>query len=283
MNHYTIYELLWLFFLYSFGGWILETVLATLKQKKFANRGLVNGPYCVMYGFTAVLMTVGLQELTGFWLFLFAAVYATVAEWIGGHLMEWIFKERWWDYSKNKWNLDGYICLSHSVFWGLLGYIGVKFFNPLLFKFYHLIPPFIRHLIIFILLAVLIIDILATTIVVFGKNIDKRRWESADAYLTKINVKLSSLITSYVDRRVERAYPQRKLKLPTIPKTGVFAQGCGFYKVFLLFSIGSLLGDIIETIFCRLKMGVWMSRSSLVWGPFSIVWGFAFAGVTFLV
>ena len=73
MNHYTIYELLWLFFLYSFGGWILETVLATLKQKKFANRGLVNGPYCVMYGFTAVLMTVGLQELTGFWLFLFAA------------------------------------------------------------------------------------------------------------------------------------------------------------------------------------------------------------------
>ena len=194
MNHYTIYELLWLFFLYSFGGWILETVLATLKQKKFANRGLVNGPYCVMYGFTAVLMTVGLQELTGFWLFLFAAVYATVAEWIGGHLMEWIFKERWWDYSKNKWNLDGYICLSHSVFWGLLGYIGVKFVNPLLFKFYHLIPPFIRHLIIFILLAVLIIDILATTIVVFGKNIDKRRWESADAYLTKISVKLSSLI-----------------------------------------------------------------------------------------
>ena len=92
MNHYTIYELLWLFFLYSFGGWILETVLATLKQKKFANRGLVNGPYCVMYGFTAVLMTVGLQELTGFWLFLFAAVYATVAEWIGGHLMEWIFQ-----------------------------------------------------------------------------------------------------------------------------------------------------------------------------------------------
>ena len=55
MNHYTIYELLWLFFLYSFGGWILETVLATLKQKKFANRGLVNGPYCVMYGFRLFL------------------------------------------------------------------------------------------------------------------------------------------------------------------------------------------------------------------------------------
>ena len=146
-----------------------------------------------------------------------------------------------------------------------------------------MIPSLICHVIIFILLAILIIDILATAIVVFGKNIDKRRWESADAYLTKVSMKLNTLITSYVEHRVERAYPQRKLKLPTIPKTGVFAQGCGFYKVFLLFFIGSLLGDIIETIFCRLKMGVWMSRSSLVWGPFSIVWGFAFAGVTLLL
>ena len=72
MNHYTIFELLWLFFLYSFAGWTLETISATLKQRKFVNRGLVNGPFCVLYGFTAVLMAIGLQELTGVWLFLFA-------------------------------------------------------------------------------------------------------------------------------------------------------------------------------------------------------------------
>ena len=63
MNHYTGYELLWLFFIYSFGGWVLETISATLKQKKFANRGLVNGPFCVLYGLTAIAMTIGLQEL----------------------------------------------------------------------------------------------------------------------------------------------------------------------------------------------------------------------------
>ena len=272
-----------LFFIYSFIGWILEVVQSAFHQKRLVNRGFINSPLCISYGIGAIVITINTHQMTGLWIFAAAMIDATVIEWFGGHFIEHFYHERWWDYSKNKWNLDGYICLSHSVFWGLLGYIGVKFVNPLLFKFYHLIPPFIRHLIIFILLAVLIIDILATAIVVFGKNIDKRRWESADAYLTKISVKLSSLITSYVDRRVERAYPQRKLKLPTIPKTGVFAQGCGFYKVFLLFSIGSLLGDIIETIFCRLKMGVWMSRSSLVWGPFSIVWGFAFAGVTLLL
>ena len=249
----TLFLLSFLFFIYSFIGWILEVVQSAFHQKRLVNRGFINSPLCISYGIGAIVITINTHQMTGLWIFAAAMIDATVIEWFGGHFIEHFYHERWWDYSKNKWNLDGYICLSHSVFWGLLGYIGVKFVNPLLFKFYHLIPPFIRHLIIFILLAVLIIDILATS------------------------VKLSSLITSYVDRRVERAYPQRKLKLPTIPKTGVFAQGCGFYKVFLLFSIGSLLGDIIETIFCRLKMGVWMSRSSLVWGPFSIMWGFAFA------
>ena len=107
MRVFSGYELLWLFFLYSFLGWILETVTATLRQRKFSNRGLVNGPFCVMYGITAVLISVGLQELTGFWLFLFSMVYATVIEWIGGHLIEKAFKERWWDYSDVKWNLDG--------------------------------------------------------------------------------------------------------------------------------------------------------------------------------
>ncbi len=86
-------------FIYSFLGWLFETVSASLKQKKFANRGLVNGPFCVLYGITAVIITVGLQELTGIWLFLFAMIYATVVEWIAGHLIELAFKERWWDYS----------------------------------------------------------------------------------------------------------------------------------------------------------------------------------------
>lgn len=57
----------------------------------------------------------------------------------------------------------------------------------------------------------------------------------------------------------------------------VFAKGCGFYKIVWLFMIGAFCGDIIETVFCRFSMGRWMSRSSVVWGHFSIVWGGAIA------
>jgi uncharacterized membrane protein len=63
----------------------------------------------------------------------------------------------------------------------------------------------------------------------------------------------------------------------------IFAKGCGIYKLIMLFMIGAFLGDITETIFCRLTMNEWMSRSSVVWGDFSVVWGFAIVIVTALL
>lgn len=127
MNHFSVYELLWLFFIYSFIGWFFETVYAALRQKHFVNRGLVSGPLCIIYGVGAVLMTVGLQELRGFWLFLFATVYAAAIELAAGKLIERIYHERWWNYSNIKWNLDGYICVPFSLIKGILGYVVVRF------------------------------------------------------------------------------------------------------------------------------------------------------------
>ena len=77
---------------------------------------------------------------------------------------------------------------------------------------------------------------------------------------------------------MERAY-----NLAEAEKTDASHTGCTLLLLFQLFFIGSLLGDITETIFCRITAGVWMSRSSLVWGPFSIVWGLAIALATALL
>lgn len=281
MRHFTGYELLWLFFVYSFLGWILETAATTLKQRKFANRGLVNGPFCVIYGITAVLMSVGLQELKGVWLFLFAAVYATVAEWISGHLIEKIFHERWWDYSKRKRNLDGYICVSASVFWGVLGYIAVRFGNRFIIFLLEILPYLLMKILLLVLVAVMFVDVFASVVLLSGKSRNPERWEAADAGIDKVSADLRKKINYIIERRIKKAYP-KAVKTEEIKKNddGVFAKGCSFYKIVLLFIIGAFLGDIIETIFCRITVGVWMSRSSVVWGPFSIVWGLALALVT---
>ena len=286
MIHFTVYDLLWLFFIYSFLGWLFETVSASLKQKKFANRGLVNGPFCVLYGITAVIITVGLQELTGIWLFLFAMIYATVVEWIAGHLIELAFKERWWDYSNIKWNFDGYVCVPVSVFWGFLGYVIVKWGNKITLKILTILPELLMNVILLVLVGVMIVDILASYLLLKGKSKNLKKWESANDKIDSFRVKLGTLIYNFVDGRIHKAYSKAqkteniKVQSKEESETKVFAYGCSFYKIVLLFFIGAFLGDITETIFCRITEGVWMSRSSVVWGPFSIVWGLAIAVVT---
>lgn len=280
---YTGYELLWMFFVYSFLGWVLETIVAVFKQRRLVNRGVINGPACVTYGVAMVIITVYLRELQGFWLFMGCMIFATVTEWITGRLIERFYHERWWDYSDVRWNLDGYICLSVSVLWGILGFCSVKWVNGILAAIYRLMPHTFAIVLLWILVTVLLVDALATIVIMSGKSSRLERWEAADAWFTKLSGKLGRSIRRQVIRRIRKAYPNAKKQEVAEEKTEIFAYGCGFYKLTMLFFIGAFLGDIIETIFCRLTAGFWMSRSSVVWGPFSIVWGLGFAGATMLL
>jgi len=211
-----LFPLLWLFFCYSFLGWVLETAVSAVRLHRYVDRSVLFGPLCACYGITAVLLTVGLPELRGnyFFLFLGSAICSTVVEWIAGHLLEKATHTRWWDCSNRRGNLDGYICVGSFLLWGVLGLAAVQWINPLLLALYRWLPPLVGEILLWVLLALLAADI------------------------------------------------------------------AGFYSILLLFFIGGVAGDLAETIFCRLKMGWWMSRSSVVWGPFSIVWGLALAAAT---
>lgn len=280
---YTGYELAWLFFAYSFLGWVLETIVSDIKNRKLVNRGLVNSPLCVIYGSAAVAISVGLQELNGISLFVISAVIATVIEWIGGHLIENMYHERWWDYSDIKGNLDGYICIPMSVFWGILGWAGKTWGNNILLLVFRFIPETAGIVIVWVLIVALAIDLLASMSILKGRAKLQERLETADQWFSGISFTLTKWICKQVDRRIQKAYPTAVKKQVVKEKSTVFAEGCSFYKIFLLFVIGAFLGDITETIYCRITAGYWMSRSSLVWGPFSIVWGLAIALVTWLL
>ena len=280
---YNTYELIWLFLIYSFLGWMLETILAATEQRRFVNRGLINGPLCTIYGVPIVILTIFGQELTLFWLFLGAMIVATVTEWISGHMIERFYHERWWDYSNVKWNLDGYICLPASLVWGVLGTISMRWGNGLLIRLYGFLPEGIGHLLVWILAGMLVLDVTATIFALSGIGRSTQKWEAVDSWFTSISLRIGQWLYGHVDRRIRRAYPKTvRVEKPQRDKT-VFAAGCCMQKLVWLFFIGCLLGDITETVFCRITAGVWMSRSSLVWGPFSIVWGFAIAAVTDLL
>ena len=46
MDSYNVYQLLWIFFVYSFIGWCGEAAMAAVHRHKFVNRGFVSGPIC---------------------------------------------------------------------------------------------------------------------------------------------------------------------------------------------------------------------------------------------
>ena len=283
---YSGYEILWLFFIYSFAGWIAETVSAAFQQKRFVNRGLINAPFCVIYGFTAAAVTIFCGELHGFWLFFGGMILSTVIEWAAGHWIEKFYHERWWDYSKVKGNLDGYICLPMSLLWGVLCVVVTRWGNPFLAGVFGRIPGILGKGIVWALTGILIADIAASLCILAGRSKRIEQWEGVDSWLTGISSKIGRRIYGLVDRRLQKAYPAAREKAAAEAaraKANVFAWGCSFYKILWLFVIGAFLGDLVETVFCRVTAGVWMSRSSVVWGPISLVWGIAIAAGTLLL
>lgn len=283
------YELIWLFAVYSFLGWVLETAECAIRHKKLVSRGVLSGPFCTVYGTAAVIMTVGLKDLEENWLFLFigCAVYATVTEWITGKLLEKAGSGKWWDYSGIFGNLDGYICLPYSILWGILGVLGLKFFNPLVLAFYRILPGWLAVGVIWSFCILMLLDTIGFLAAVRRWKYPMRRVHRFNTGVAGYTHKLAEWIAFHAERRLNRAYPgavdQKEGQCAKQKEQTVFAAGCGFYKLVILFFVGAFLGDLVETVFCRITAGYWMSRSSVVWGPFSIVWGLAIAAATGLL
>ncbi|MGI5963111.1 MAG: putative ABC transporter permease [Lawsonibacter sp.] len=291
---YSFYQLLWFFLIYAFAGWIGETALAAAKKGRLLNRGFLNTPFSPVYGLAGVLFAIFLPELrsTPFFLFLYGTILATGLELITGILLERIFRQKWWDYSNQRFQFEGHVCLKYSILWGIFSIICVYFTNPLLIRVLALFPEKIGRAILLTVFCILAGDLISSSAALLQLNNSLKDSRTLSKRLRWITNTLDNAVTRYVQRRMARAYPSlepERLKESVTrhasfaEKATVFAQGCCFYKLACLFFLGAFLGDIIETLFCRATAGVWMSRSSVVYGPFSIVWGFGAVLLTALL
>lgn len=273
--NYTFYDYTELFLLYSFLGWVMETAVTAVRKRRMVNRGFLTGPFCTIYGFTGVFMTMFLYELEDrlFFMFLGCMIVATVAEWLTGHLLELIGRGKWWDYSDKRWNFDGYICPQYSVLWGVLGVLAVRYVNRLALFSIHLVPAGLLHIVLWAALGLLVVDAVGSYLILHHAAHELPRLVAVNRRIGAFTNRLRLFLYNHLETRVEHAYAVGHTKCRVKRKSDVFAEGCSFYKLALLFIIGAFIGDIVETLFCRATAGVWMSRSSLVWGPFSIVWG----------
>ena len=270
LNFYTLSVI---YLVYSFLGWVWETVVATIKGRQFTNRGMASGPFCFVYGTAGVLLAVGLADLRTNWLALFAGSFliATVVEWVTAKFLERVHHRRWWDYSGKKFNLDGYVCLQYSVLWGVLGAVSVRWGNDLLLRLCAVFPPLLFHIAVWVSMSIAALDQISAAVVVERYAAKHPRLEQLGQELGKGKSRLQQKIAASVERRIQKAYPEAARPEPTTTAE----KAMSFSDLVWLFVVGAFLGDVVETIFCRVTAGVWMSRSSLVWGPFSVVWGLA--------
>ena len=132
MHIYTTGQWALLFFFYCFCGWIWESSYVSVRQRQWVNRGFLQGPLLPIYGSGAIMIllaTIPVENDLRL-VYLFGMTAATALEYVTGAVMERLFRVRYWDYSSQRWNLNGHICLSSSIAWGFFSILMVRFIHP---------------------------------------------------------------------------------------------------------------------------------------------------------
>lgn len=273
---YSLSQLAWFFLIYSILGWCISVAFCAIKKHSFVNPGFLNLPVSPIYGIGAVLSTVFLSELTHRPLFfiLGSCVLSGILVIATGVVLERMLHRRWWDFSDHKFHFHGYISLPLLLVLGVGAWLCVSFLNPLLALVLGDLPPLLSRILVLVGLGLVALDLALSLGITVQMGVRIRRLEQLSRDFQELTSLFGHAITRRVQTRMLHAFPNLEQAAPSQkPKPTVFAQGCSPTKLIWIFFIAALLGDIIETLFCRATMGIWMSRSSLIYGPFSIVWG----------
>ncbi|NEG55753.1 hypothetical protein GFD21_08290 [Bifidobacterium sp. SMA15] len=179
----VIAEYLFLWFLfYSLCGWVYESILVSVQQRRPVNRGFLNGPLCPIYGTGAVLAVVllgGIRNPVA--LFLTASVGACILEYLTSWAMEKLFHARWWDYSHFRFNLNGRICLLGAIVFGIGGIVIVDVVQPQVERVTSLIPLAAIHWMCAVFLVLIVADTVVTVVGIVGFERSLEQFQAAVA------------------------------------------------------------------------------------------------------
>ena len=202
-----------LFLIYSILGWIVEVLGKLIEKGKFINRGFLIGPYCPIYGFACIIMTVLWNKYLDdpFILFILIILTASITEYITSYIFEKIFKTRWWDYTKYKFNINGRICLETMIPFGIAGMIVMYGTNPFFLNLLYNIPTNIIYILSITLFIMFITDNIITFKIMFNiknltKDVKQKRIDSTER-ITKLVRKRIEQNNKKLQKRIINAFP----------------------------------------------------------------------------
>jgi len=213
INLYEISLYFLLLLIYSFFGWAIETTGELIKSKKFVNRGFLLGPICPIYGVGAVLITLFLNRYYDdiFAIFGLSAILCGFLEYMTSLLMEKLFKARWWDYSNQKFNINGRICLETITLFAIAGVIIIRFLSPTFLKLIGLVPNNISLYVSIILFIIFVVDIsISFNVMNKIKNVKESVASNLKDNTEEISTRVREILLekSLPYRRILEAFPQ---------------------------------------------------------------------------
>ena len=178
MLEYSVLDYIFYFFFYSFIGWFFESCYCSIRPKKWVNRGFLRGPICPIYGTGGLVMMICLLPLrhitenlyvNELFIFIAGAILCDIVEFMTSYIMEKLFNARWWDYSNKKFNIQGRICLTHTLYWGTCSCLFVFILEPIM-NLYLVgqVSESSRNILTYIFLTVFAFDLLDTVIHALG-------------------------------------------------------------------------------------------------------------------
>lgn len=215
----NVFTYFMLFFIYAILGWIIETTLVSIEKRKFVNRGFLIGPYCPIYGFGGLAITILLKNYTKdpIVLFLMAVIICGTLEYFTSYIMEKIFKARWWDYSAKKYNINGRICLETVVPFGILGCLVMYVLNPITFKYLNMLSNSMLNIISAICFTIFITDNIVSYNVIssFTKTVKTINVGKIKDNTEEITKKVREVLIgkSFFNKRLMEAYPNLQAKI----------------------------------------------------------------------
>lgn len=152
-----------IFALISFGGWVYETIYCSVVEGEFTKRGFLFGPTCPIYGIGALAVWLVLGQISNpFIVFIIGGFLATVIEYSTGLFLERRFKKKWWDYSMFKFNLHGRICPQASAVFGAFSVTSVFVLVPTMLNILMLFSKHTVSVVAFIVVTLYFLDTVAS-------------------------------------------------------------------------------------------------------------------------
>lgn len=216
---YSISIYFLLFIIYSIAGWLMEVTCKSIEAKRFINRGFLIGPYCPIYGWGAIIITILLHKYTNDWFVLFCMSIITcgILEYLTSYVMEKLFHARWWDYSRRKYNINGRICLETLIPFGIMGLAIMYITNPFIITILLKIPENILNIISIILAILFTIDgIISLKVVLNVRSASKQlNKDNLKDNTEEITAKVKEVLRqkSILNRRLINAYPNLQARI----------------------------------------------------------------------